>query len=161
MEFGDSAYWKNYIDSRSEARKLERQLASKRKRGSHSYHDDYDLGSVQGSTSSSGSPTKRWNRGDGRRSTSHIPTPRPTPRKGWQDSMNIFRSIESDEEDTSTDLRKSTGFPGLPRDLSDPFSNDQQEAIDQDDDEDDEDDEQKLYRIHEERKRHVKNHPPA
>lgn len=141
VQLKDHHYWDNYIQSKSEARKLENQM---RQAQPKDLYDDAAK-NVEARVES-----KRKRKSKNLNSTSRLPTPDSMPRKKNK-GTNVRPSIEISDnaEDSSRFVRQS-------RSLSDPFrssSNDEN-----DDGEDDED--AKLEKIRQKNLQQVKDNLP-
>ena len=114
-QFGDAAFWKNYIESKSKARKLQQKTAGKRKRSPLLDSDDMIV-REHGRASSFKSSGKRPRSGNSavHWRTSHLQTPGPTPTNSGQDlgtsSIRLTRMM-SEEMEISTILAMTAVDP--------------------------------------------------
>ena len=153
-EFKDATFWKNFIDQKSQARKLQRDLAGRANLISED--SDLEIISVRRSKSSSGPPAKRRRIQDEERRNSdawHPLTPGPTPIKSkinaLAQSRRASEEIEEveDSDDETVLVKQAIG-------QSDPFEEDG-------DDEGDIDPETAVSIERAKNMQHLRNNPPG
>ena len=115
-------FWKNYIESRSAARKEENEERAKRKR------EEDEVSALSKKRRSNGESRRTTQRG-GRLGTGSLLTPELTPRKNGVGS-SVMKSMEI--QDISDD---DSGFVRNSRRFSDPFQYSDHKHSDDDDDE--------------------------
>ena len=182
MQYKDDAFWNNYIERKSEARKAEREMQGKecerqmrrikrnrlvdedediqivsKNRGRRSDEDsEIEVLGVRNSSTTSASPTRQHEHSCQRRrvGTSSLPTPGPTPVKGSQSV--IGNSAGDDLQTASDDSEDGNLFVGQSANLSNPFVSD-------DDDDNDDGETRREEQVETKREanlQYIRDHPP-
>ena len=90
VQFETPAFWKNYIEQRSQARKLHQKMSmGSWKRSPRDADDDIQIVAVRRRTSIASTPSRQSSVHSGsnrskKKKQGHLPTPGPTPVKGWK-----------------------------------------------------------------------------